>query len=113
MNFKDKLVKERIKYFVLGMVVVVGVGILINANSIIVVPEDSSGRPRDMPILGNGRYQISSWGGTFGAHSGGFGAFVVDTISGESKMVYVRVYGTSTKGTIIYNNLNKPFASIE
>lgn len=112
MLFKDQLTKERIKFFVLGMLVVIGMGMLISAN-ITVVPMDLSEKSKEMPVLGNGRYQISAWGGTFGSHSGGFGAFVVDTLSGESKIVYICVYGAPDKGNVVNNNLNKPFASME
>lgn len=112
MLFKDQLTKERLKFFVLGMLVVIGMGILISAN-ITVVPIDSSEKSKEMPVLGNGRYQISAWGGSFGSHYGGFGAFIVDTVSGESRIIYTRIYGAPDKGNVINNNLNKPFAAME
>ena len=54
MLFKDQLTKERIKFFVLGMLVVIGMGMLISAN-ITVVPMDLSEKSKEMPVLGNGR----------------------------------------------------------
>jgi hypothetical protein len=49
------------------------------------------------------RYQVSAWSG-----SGiGYGAFVVDTTTGETKMVYMNV------GDEKRNHLGKPFSAIE
>jgi hypothetical protein len=65
---KTKLWKERLTYFLLGTLLVFAVLILMGA-------------------YGNsyGRFQIDAWGG-----SGiGFGAFVVDTATGETKLVYL------------------------
>ena len=59
---------EKAKFFLLGMLVVIGFLILTGA-------------------VGNapGRYQLEAWG----AGGIGFGAFVTDTVSGETKIVYL------------------------
>ncbi|MFQ5560891.1 MAG: hypothetical protein ACE5FU_09940 [Nitrospinota bacterium] len=92
---------EKIQYFFLGVMLVLGMISLMGA--------------RDMQpqALNNGRYQISAWGGSFGKDAGGLGVFIVDTVSGETKTVYARTYGTSEQGVIIKNDLKKPFASIK
>ena len=64
----DSIWFEKAKFFLLGMLVVVGLLILTGA-------------------YGNapGRYQLETWG----AGGIGFGAFVTDTVSGETKIVYL------------------------
>lgn len=65
---KNNLWVEKAKFFLLGMLVVIGFLILTGA-------------------VGNapGRYQLEAWG----AGGIGFGAFVTDTVSGETKIVYL------------------------
>jgi hypothetical protein len=50
-----------------------------------------------------GRYQVSAWGGG----SIGYGAFVVGTSTGETKMVYMNI------GDEKQNHLGKPFSAIQ
>ena len=57
-----------------------------------------------------GRYQIASWGFSQ-RNSGGYGAFLTDTTTGETKIVYSYIPTGNGKGVQI-NNLNKAFASI-
>lgn len=90
---ENRIVKERIRFFLLGMLVVVGMLFLIGASN-------------DKVVIDNGRYQISSWG-----DSRAHGAFVVDTISGETKIVYrYKELGDSTFKE--RNSLNEPFSKI-
>ena len=63
--------------------------------------------------LNFGRYQISSWATSFGDKGGAIGAFVIDTVSGETRTVYSRTYGPTMEGEILKNDLKKPFASIQ
>lgn len=101
---KNKLVMERIKFFLLGMLVVIGLVILMGANT-----TDTGSHF----LLGTGRYQISSWG-SFGEDKvGGFGVYIVDTLTGETKTVYTRLFGIKNEGILIKNNLRKPFNTIE
>jgi hypothetical protein len=60
-----------------------------------------------------GRYQISSWSTNFGSNSGGFGVFIADTATGETKMVYSRVFGETGNGEIKKDELGKTFFSIK
>jgi hypothetical protein len=70
------------KYFLLGVVLAIGVMFTMGAN-------------RDTA----GRYQISAWSAT----DIGFGVFITDTASGETKIAYLNI------GTVKENNLGKPF----
>jgi len=90
----------RLKYFFFGVVTVLGVLFLTGAI-------DATN-----PTLNYGRYQISAWGTGLEKDSGAFGVFVVDTVSGETKMVYTRVYGSPDKGKVVVDNLGKSFSSM-
>ncbi len=100
MNEK-KIRAQKIKYFLLGVVAILGLFLLTGASL-----------DNEIPTLGFGRYQISSWGSSLGDKGGAIGVFVVDTVSGETKTVYTRIYGSPGKGTIVKNDLKKPFSSI-
>jgi hypothetical protein len=86
MGMKQKSNREKLKYFLLGVLLAVSLALLTGAyaNSF-------------------GRYQVSAWGGG----SIGYGAFVVDTSTGETKMVYMNI------GDERRNHLGKPFSAIE
>ncbi|MFH1672638.1 MAG: hypothetical protein ABIF87_04350 [Pseudomonadota bacterium] len=96
---KNIVLGKSTKFFLLGMLVVIAIVFLIGADN--------------STVLTNGRYQISSCGASFGENSGGLGAFVVDTVSGETKIVYIKTYGTTKDGRVVINNLNKNFGSFE
>ncbi|MCK5323030.1 MAG: hypothetical protein KAJ45_02745 [Desulfobulbaceae bacterium] len=99
---KKKIRAERIKYFILGILVVSGLFLLTGASL-----ENAT------PTLNFGRYQISSWGTSLGEKGGAMGVFIVDTVSGETKTVYTRIYGSPGKGKVIKNNLKKPFSAMQ
>ncbi len=63
--------------------------------------------------LSFGRYKLSSWATSFGEKGGAVGAFVIDTVSGETRTVYSRTYGPSMESTVIKNDLKKPYSSID
>ncbi|KPJ97711.1 MAG: hypothetical protein AMK71_12760 [Nitrospira bacterium SG8_35_4] len=93
---ESKLLKERLKFFCLGMLVVLGVVFLMGAAN-----------HSDQVVIDNGRYQVAAWGdGT--AH----GAFITDTISGETKIVYRYKEKGNDRG-LERSNLNKPFSKIK
>lgn len=92
---KDKLLKERVKYFLLGVLVIIGAVFLMGANN------------KDSVVIDNGRFQISAWGDGK-AH----GAFIVDTISGETKIVY-RYKELGDKKSLERSYLNEPFINIK
>jgi hypothetical protein len=88
-------VNEKIRYFLLGALVVIGIILLTGAA------------PDKQPVLENGRFQISSWG-----DETRFGAFVVDTVTGKTKIVYH--YKELANGKFLEkDNLNKPFSTME
>jgi hypothetical protein len=90
---ENRIFRERIKYFLLGMLVMIGMIFLMGAKN-------------DTVVIDNGRYQISAWGDGK-AH----GAFIVDTISGETKIVY-RYKELGNSKSKERNYLNEPFSSI-
>lgn len=63
--------------------------------------------------LNFGRYAISSWATQLDSKSGVVGAFVMDTVSGETRTVYIRTYGEVPKSEMVKNDLKKPFNSIQ
>jgi len=91
--------QERMRFFVLGMLVVIGFMML-------------TGGVDNTPPINAGRYQLSAWSGALGSQGGGVGAFVIDTVSGEVRTAYSRIYGNPGEGELIKNNLNKPFSSM-
>ncbi|MEA1933044.1 MAG: hypothetical protein U9N60_01205 [Thermodesulfobacteriota bacterium] len=70
MNEK-KIRAQKIKYFLLGVFAILGLFLLTGASL-----------DNEIPTLGFGRYQISSWGSSLGDKGGAIGVFIVDTVSG-------------------------------
>ena len=90
---------DRLRFFVLGTLVVLGFILL-------------TGGIDSTPPPNYGRYQLQAWAGPLGSDSGGIGAFVIDTATGETRTVYSRIYGNPGEGSVVRNNLNKPFAAM-
>jgi len=59
---------------------------------------------RAVPLSNTGRYQIVTW-----EADGGYGAFVLDTSTGTTKVAYSSIKGPSGKSV---NNLGKPFSQM-
>ena len=95
----------KIKYFLLGAVASLLMLLLTGAMN-------DPGAPSTANLC-FGRYQISSWATSFGDKGGAIGAFVIDTISGETRTVYSRTFGPTMEGEIIKNDLKKPFNAIQ
>jgi hypothetical protein len=95
---QDKQWSDRFKYFLLG---------LLTVGAVVFLMGNHSSAPN------YGRYQISSWGTAFGDFSGGCGAFIIDTATGETKTAYMYIYGTSDGMSILKNNLGKSFYEIK
>lgn len=91
--------KERLKFFALGMLSLIGITFMVGAANSVV---NDSGTV----VIENGRYQISSWG-----DSKAHGAFIVDTITGETKIAYR--YKETNSEPKERNNLNMPFSAIK
>lgn len=96
--FQNKTTSTFIKYFLLGILMI---------GSVMFVMGHKDGNPN------YGRYQISSWGTSFGDLSGGCGAFIIDTATGETKTAYMYIYGTSEGVSIMRDNLGKTFFDIK
>ncbi len=101
MNSKNTLWKQQLKYFLLGV------------GSILTIVLLSASTDYSNSSLNSGRYQLSSWATQLGDNSGVVGAFVMDTVSGETKTVYIRTYGEERKSKLIKNNLKKAFSVME
>ena len=93
--------KERLTFFFLGAAGLVFLMLLTGATDY----ANSS--------LNFGRYQLSSWATQLSEDGGVVGAFVMDTVSGETKTVYIRTYGTPGRGKVVKNNLKKSFSAIK
>lgn len=91
--------KGRLKPFALGMLAALLVLLLTAAV--------------DISPPNYGRYQVSSWASPLGSEGGGFGAFVVDTATGETKLVYSRLFGKVGDGKVKKDQLKMPFGSIK
>ncbi len=72
----------KVKFLLLGIIVGFGVFLLLGARS-----QD------DVVLLASDRYRVSAWGDP---HS--HGAFVVDSLTGKTKLVYRHYYGTPENG---------------
>lgn len=90
----DRIFRERVKFFLMGMLVVIGMIFLMGATN-------------ESVVIDNGRYQISAWGDGQ-AH----GAFILDTISGETKIAY-RYKERDGRGYLERDNLRKPFSKMK
>ncbi len=96
----------KLKYFLLGL----GSALLL---LLLTGAMNDSGAPGSAN-LNFGRYRLSSWATSFGDKGGAMGAFVIDTVSGETRTVYSRTFGTAPMGgDVIKNDLKKPFPSIQ
>ena len=101
MDNRDLLMKQKLKYFLIGVGCISALFLM------------GSSTDYGSSSLNFGRYQLSSWSTQLGGKSGAVGAFVMDTVSGETKTVYIRTYGDAGKGTVVKNDLKKSFSSIE
>jgi len=97
---KNMLLRERVRFYILGILSIIGLLVLSGSTN------------HSQPPPNYGRYQISSWGAYFGNSKGGYGAFIIDTITGETKTVYSH-FTSPDNEPVITNNLNKTFYSIK
>lgn len=95
---QNKQWADRLKYFLFGLMTISAIMLLMGSRS--------------SPPPSYGRYQISSWGTAFGDFSGGCGAFIIDTATGETKTAYMYIYGTSNAISVLKDNLGKSFYEI-
>ncbi len=101
MNTKNSAWRERLLFFSLGAFCLLVVSLLMGAAS-----------DYKNSTLNFGRYQISAWATQLNGESGAIGAFVMDTVSGETRTVYMRTYGKTGKSKVVRNDLKKPFNAI-
>ena len=59
-------------------------------------------------VSGAGRYQLDSWSHSNNNGTGQYGAFVIDTITGETQIVYLAQINNKTQ-RVIKNSLKKQF----
>jgi len=84
---------DQVKIFILGMLTAFAFLLLLGT--------------REAPPPNYGRYQVSAWG-----NGEAHGAFIVDSASGETKIVYRYKQQDNGEG-LERNNLNKTFHSIK
>lgn len=98
-NFSLGLVAGILATLLVGLLM----GAVHNDGPMLALPATHPEPDRPLPpmSMGGGRYQISAW-----ADGGGYGAFVVDTATGATKMAYSSNRGPGGKSV---NNLGKPF----
>lgn len=97
-------IKDRLLFFSLGALCLFLGSFLLGAASDYIHNNNT---------LNFGRYAISSWATQLDSKSGVVGAFVMDTVSGETRTVYIRTYGEVPKSETVKNDLKKPFNSIQ
>ena len=102
MKTKNAIWRERLLFFLLGAISLGIGGLLLGAAS-----------DFNASTLNYGRYQISSWATRLDQNSGAVGAFVMDTVSGETRTVYMRTYGKPPGSRAVKNDLKKSFHSID
>lgn len=95
--------KGRFKFFCLGLFAALAIMLLAGASEI---------GPNNFGPPNYGRYQISSWSSSFGDKGGGFGVFIADTATGETKLVYSRVFGDIGNGGVKKDELGRTFSRI-
>ncbi len=102
MKTRNTVWRERLLFFSLGALSLGGIFLLLGAAA-----------DYQASTLNYGRYQISSWATQLDKNSGAVGAFVMDTVSGETRTVYMRTYGKPPASRAIKNDLKKPFHAID
>jgi hypothetical protein len=105
MDTYKKTLRDRLLYFSLGAVSLAVVSFLMGAAT--------DYQNNNNTTLNFGRYAISSWATQIDNKSGVVGAFVLDTVSGETRTVMIRTYGDVPKSEFVKNDLKKPFNSIQ
>jgi hypothetical protein len=103
MDNAKKMWRERFLYFFLGMLSLALVFFTLGAST----------EYQNTTTLNFGRYAISSWATQLDNKSVVVGAFVLDTVSGETRTVYIRTYGDVPESKAVKNDLKKPFISIQ
>ncbi|MDD2366137.1 MAG: hypothetical protein PHN84_08240 [Desulfuromonadaceae bacterium] len=91
--------KEKLLYIAFGAVIAATSFILLAAT--------------DVSAPNYGRYQISSWSSPTGKDSVAVGAFVLDTATGETKVVYHKTISAAETGLHGKDNLRKQFYTIK
>jgi hypothetical protein len=97
--------REKLQYISLGAIGVAVIALLMGSASDYINNKNTT--------LNFGRYAMSSWATQIDSKSGVVGAFVLDTVSGETRTVYIRTYGDVPKSELVKNDLKKPFNAIQ
>lgn len=101
MNEKIQNWRDRLVFFTLGVLSLAVVGLLLGAAS-----------DHQNSTLNFGRYQLSSWATQLDSNSGIVGAFVMDTVSGETRTAFIRTYGDTPPKLTEKYDLKKTFHKI-
>lgn len=87
----------RMRYFFMGVLLTLGGFLMIGASSI-----DGG------TLLASGRYRVATWGYALGETKGHYGAFLVDTSNGNTKIIYSAMFDDQRENVLV-NLLGKPF----
>lgn len=98
---EKKLLREKLLYFAFGALSLALATLLLGAAS-----------DHRNSTLNFGRYQLAAWATQVDDKSGLVGAFVMDTVSGETRTAYIRAYGDLPSSRVIKKDLKKPFSAI-
>lgn len=91
--------KDKILYASIGAIIATTLFLLVGAT--------------DVSAPSYGRYQVSAWSSPTGKDSVRVGAFVTDTATGETKVVYHKTVSAAETGLYGKDQLGKPFYSIK
>lgn len=91
--------KEKLFYVVIGSIITATLFLLVAAT--------------DVSAPNYGRYQLSSWSSQNGNNSVAVGAFILDTATGETKLVYHKTITAAENGLYGKDELRKPFHAVK
>jgi hypothetical protein len=87
----------RSKFVLLGAVIVVSIFLMTGSVPI---------------VSGTGRYQLDSWGHSNCSGTSSYGAFVIDTVTGVTQVVY-QVETTKNSSVVTKNSLGRHFNAMD
>lgn len=92
-------IKDRFVFILMGALATAVIFLLVGAT--------------DIAAPHYGRYQVSAWSSPVGRDAVGVGAFIVDTATGETRMVFNRSFTASELDRKVKNELCKTFHGIK
>lgn len=97
----NALVKGMMLGGLAAMLIALSIGAVQHDGPTLAVPVVNPEANSQVPLSSTGRYQIATW-----VTGGGYGAFVLDTATGTTKVAFSSAKGPTGKSV---DNLGKPF----